>query len=46
MTTTVLAKQKSMTVIATTRSARKAQTLERIGVDHVILDEGEIAEQV
>lgn len=45
MTTAVLAKRLGMTVLATTRSAGKAEALRRVGVDHVIVDDGEVAAQ-
>lgn len=41
MATAVLAKQRGMTVISTTRSENKSQILkEKIGVDHVVIDDG------
>ncbi|MDH4147883.1 MAG: zinc-binding alcohol dehydrogenase family protein [Acidimicrobiia bacterium] len=46
MATAVLAKQRGATVLSTTRNADKRGALEAIGVDHVIIDDGEIAEQV
>jgi NADPH:quinone reductase-like Zn-dependent oxidoreductase len=46
MATAVLAKRRGMTVLATTRSARKASALTAIGVDHVLLDDGEVAGKV
>jgi NADPH:quinone reductase-like Zn-dependent oxidoreductase len=46
MTTAVLAKQHGMTVIATTRSPGKTPALEAVGVDHVVIDGGEVARQV
>ncbi|MFB7717246.1 zinc-binding alcohol dehydrogenase family protein [Nocardia sp. NPDC056100] len=46
MCTAVLAKQRGMTVLATTRNPDKAEALHRIGVDHVILDDGDIAPRV
>ncbi|NQX28902.1 zinc-binding dehydrogenase [Microbacteriaceae bacterium VKM Ac-2854] len=42
----VLAKRMGMTVLATTRSAAKADILTGVGVDHVLVDSGSIAEQV
>ncbi|SMH43988.1 NADPH:quinone reductase [Rathayibacter oskolensis] len=42
----VLAKQRGMTVYATTRSAAKAAVLEGVGVDRVFLDTGDIADAV
>jgi NADPH2:quinone reductase len=46
MATAVLAKQLKMTVLATTRSPAKVQALQRIGVDHVLIDDGSVAAQV
>jgi NADPH:quinone reductase-like Zn-dependent oxidoreductase len=46
MTTAVLAKQRDMTVLATTRNRAKRAALTRIGVDHVLIDDGHIARQV
>ena len=46
MATAVLAKQRNMTVFSTTRSAAKADALTEIGVDHVLIDDGEVAAQV
>lgn len=46
MATTVLAKDRDMTVIATTRTADKVGALEEIGVDHVVIDGGSIAAEV
>ncbi|WP_330182307.1 zinc-binding alcohol dehydrogenase family protein [Nocardia sp. NBC_01503] len=43
MCTTVLAKQRGMTVLATTRNPDKTEALHSIGVDHVLLDKGEVA---
>lgn len=42
----VIAKQRGMTVISTTRSAAKAHVLEAAGVDHVVVDDGAIADAV
>jgi NADPH:quinone reductase-like Zn-dependent oxidoreductase len=42
----VLAKQRSITVLSTTRSAAKAGALTAVGVDHVIIDDGTIADRV
>jgi NADPH:quinone reductase-like Zn-dependent oxidoreductase len=42
----ILAKRIGMTVLATTRSAAKADALERAGVDHVLIDDGDVAAQV
>jgi NADPH:quinone reductase len=46
MATAVLAKQIGMTVFSTTRSSAKADALQRVGVDHVIIDTGNVAAQV
>lgn len=46
MATAVLAKQRNMTVLATTRDPAKAGALTAIGVDHVLIDDGAVAEQV
>jgi NADPH2:quinone reductase len=45
MATAVLAKQRAMTVLSTTRSADKAAALTELGVDHVLIDDGEVATQ-
>lgn len=46
MATAVLAKRRQMTVLATTRNPAKAGALRAIGVDQVVIDEGEVAPQV
>jgi NADPH:quinone reductase-like Zn-dependent oxidoreductase len=46
MATAVLAKQRDLTVLATTRDPGKAAALRSIGVDHVLIDDGEVAQQV
>lgn len=46
MTTAILAKQIGMTVLSTTRNPNKADALKHIGVDHVIIDYGDIATEV
>ncbi|MGC3992588.1 MAG: zinc-binding dehydrogenase [Propionicimonas sp.] len=46
MAAAVLAKRKGLTVLSTTRSPAKAGALEEIGVDHVVIDDGAIAEAV
>jgi NADPH:quinone reductase-like Zn-dependent oxidoreductase len=43
MASAVLAKRRNMTVLATTRNASKAAALSDIGVDHVLIDDGNIA---
>ena len=42
----ILAKSRGLTVISTTRRPERVGALEAIGVDHAIVDRGEIAEQV
>jgi NADPH:quinone reductase-like Zn-dependent oxidoreductase len=42
----VLAKQRGMTVYATTRNTAKRQVLVDTGVDHVLIDDGDVASQV
>jgi NADPH2:quinone reductase len=46
MATAVLAKRRQMTVFATTRNPAKAGALRAIGVDQVVIDEGEVAPRV
>ena len=46
MATAVLAKQRHMTVLSTTRSPAKGAALREIGVDHVLIDDGSVARQV
>lgn len=46
MTTAILAKQLGMKVLSTTRNPNKVDALKRIGVDHVIIDDGDIATEV
>lgn len=46
MATAVLAKQKSLTVLSTTRNEKKTDVLKAIGVDRVIVDDGNVADQV
>lgn len=46
MAAAVLAKRIGMTVFSTTRSERKANALHGVGVDHVLIDDGHIAERV
>ncbi len=43
MAAAVLAKERGLTVLATTRSPRRAAALESIGVDHVLVDDGQVA---
>lgn len=46
MATAVLAKQRNMTVLSTTRSPDKTAALTNIGVDHALIDDGDVARQV
>jgi NADPH:quinone reductase len=46
MATAVLAKRRGMTVLSTTRSPDKAEALQQSGVDHVVIDDGEVAPRV
>lgn len=46
MATAVLAKQQGLTVLSTTRNPAKAPALRAIGVDHVLIDDGEVAKGV
>jgi NADPH:quinone reductase-like Zn-dependent oxidoreductase len=46
MATAVLAKQRAMIVLSTTRNPNKAAALAGIGVDHVLIDDGDLAGQV
>ena len=46
MTTAVLAKQRGLTVASTTRNPSKAEALHDSGVDHVVVDDGTIADKV
>src|SRR4051812_8538827 len=46
MAAAVLAKDRGMTVVATTRRPERFDALRRAGVDHPLLDDGEIAAQV
>jgi len=46
MATAVLAKQLGMTVLSTTRNPDKAAAMSNIGVDYVIIDDGDVAAQV
>jgi NADPH2:quinone reductase len=46
MATAVLAKQQNMTVWSTTRNPDKVAALTAIGVDHVLIDDGDVAKQV
>ncbi len=46
LATAVLAKQRDMTVLSTTRNPDKAGALTAAGVDHVLIDDGNVADQV
>jgi NADPH:quinone reductase len=46
MATTVLAKQRGMTVLATTRNAAKSTALTAAGADYVLVDAGHVAAEV
>ncbi len=46
MATAVLAKQRGMTVLSTTRNPDKVAALTDIGVDHVFIEDGDVARQV
>jgi len=46
MATAVLAKQRHMTVLSTTRNPAKAAALTAVGADHVLVDDGDVAAQV
>jgi NADPH:quinone reductase-like Zn-dependent oxidoreductase len=46
MATAVLAKDRGLTVLSTTRRPDRAAALKAIGADHVIVDDGEIAPKV
>jgi NADPH:quinone reductase len=46
LATAVLARRLGMTVLSTTRSPAKTAALTAAGVDHVLLDDGQVADQV
>jgi NADPH:quinone reductase-like Zn-dependent oxidoreductase len=46
MATAVLAKQRGMTVLATTRNPAKSAALTAAGADYVLIDDGQVAGQV
>jgi NADPH:quinone reductase-like Zn-dependent oxidoreductase len=46
MATAVLARQRGMTVLATTRNPGKSAALAGAGADHVLIDDGQVAAQV
>jgi len=45
MATAILAKHRGMTVLATTRNRAKASALTGAGVDHVLIDDGAVADK-
>jgi len=45
MATAVLARRRNMIVLSTTRSHSKIEALTKIGVDHVVVDDGSVAEK-
>ncbi|MEU8608000.1 zinc-binding alcohol dehydrogenase family protein [Actinoplanes sp. NPDC048791] len=46
MAAAIIAKRRGLTVLSTTRNPAKADALRAIGVDHVLLDDGDVAAQV
>lgn len=46
MTAAILAKKRGLSVISTTRNPAKIPSLKAMGVDHVLVDKGSIADQV
>src|SRR3954453_13199688 len=46
MAAAVLAKRRNMTVLSTTRTASKSTALTDVGVDHVLIDDGNVARHV
>jgi NADPH:quinone reductase-like Zn-dependent oxidoreductase len=46
MATAVLAKRLGMTVLSTTRNPERADVLRSVGVDHPLVDDGDVAAQV
>lgn len=46
MATAVLCKRLSMVVLSTTRNSDRAAALRKVGVDHVLIDDGDVAHQV
>jgi NADPH:quinone reductase len=45
MATAILAKDRGLTVVSTTRQPDRVAALQAIGVDHVLLDDGDVAAQ-
>jgi NADPH2:quinone reductase len=46
MAAAILAKDRGLTVLSTTRQPDRVATVEAIGVDHVLVDDGDVAAQV
>jgi len=46
MAAAILAKDRGLTVLSTTRRPERAAALEAVGVDHVVVDDGEVAPKV
>jgi NADPH2:quinone reductase len=46
LATAILAKRRKMTVLSTTRSRDKVAALTDVGVDHALIDDGDVASQV
>jgi NADPH2:quinone reductase len=46
MAAAVLAKDRGLTVLSTTRRPERTNALQGIGVDHVVIDDGEVADKV
>jgi NADPH2:quinone reductase len=46
MAAAILAKRRGLTVSSTTRSASKLEALRELGVDHPLIDDGDVASQV
>ena len=46
LATAVLARQRGMTVLSTTRNPRRAEAVTKAGADHVLIDDGHVARQV
>jgi NADPH:quinone reductase len=46
MATAVLAKRQNMIAFSTTRNPNKIESLTKIGIDHVLIDDGSVARQV
>jgi NADPH2:quinone reductase len=46
MTTAILAKERGLMVLSTTRRPERAEALTALGVDHVIVDDGKVAQKV